>query len=140
VGSGCGDATSEALIAELRSNANDKAGVSESKAWAAVVLANTAKRFMPDDMRLWGVLDLCSGVLKAHAIATSNWYFAHRHLELDQERRTRLGFLRFSTHALGPQEARLVAGVLGHVTSSRVRADEFLELYATRARKSLEQA
>jgi tetratricopeptide (TPR) repeat protein len=138
VGSGIADPTIEALIAQLRSCANDKVGVSEQKAWSAVVLANTAKRFMPDDMRLWGVLDLCSGVLKAHAIATSNWFFAHRHLELDQERRSRLGFLRFSTHALGPQEARLVAGVLGHVTSSRLRADEFLELYATRPRRCLE--
>jgi tetratricopeptide (TPR) repeat protein len=139
VTSGSGDAAFESLIPELRNSASGNVGCSEQKAWSAVVLANTAKRFMPDDMRLWGVVDLCSGVLKAHAVATSNWYFAHRHLELDQERRSRLGFLRFSTHALGPQEARLVAGVLGHVTSSRLRADEFLELYATPNRRSLDK-
>lgn len=140
VTSGSGDAAIDYLIPELRRAATEKSGISEQSAWSAVVLANTAKRFMPDDMRLWGVLDLCSGALKAHAITTSNWYFAHRHLELDQERRSRLGFLRFSAHALGPQDARLVAGVLGHVTSSRLRADEFLELYATPSRRSLDKA
>jgi len=132
---GNGDPVIEALIPFLRATTRDSLHGSEQKAWSAVALAKTAKRFMPDDMRLWGVLDLCSGVLRAHAVATSNWYFAHRHLELDQERRQRMGSLRFSAHALGPQEARLIAGVLGHVTSSRLRADEFLELYATPMRR-----
>lgn len=133
------DTLLDRLIKIVRFEATSEKRVSEQHAWAALALANTAKRFMPDDLRLWGVLDMCSGALRAHAVTTSNWFFAHRHLELDWERRKRLGSLRYSERALGAHEARLVAGVLGHIPSSRVRADEFLELYAP-LRKSADSA
>ena len=120
------------LVSVVREGGTSTLGVSERKAWASLALANTAKRYLADEMQLWGILELCSAALKAHAMATSNWYFGHRHLELDGERRRRLGFIGLGAKALGPADARLIAGVLGHVPSSRIRADEFLELYGNR--------
>lgn len=120
------------LIGVVREGGASATGVSERKAWASLALANTAKRYLADEMQLWGILELCSAALKAHAMATSNWYFGHRHLQIDGERRRRLGFIGLGAKALGPADARLIAGVLGHVPSSRVSADEFLELYGNR--------
>jgi tetratricopeptide (TPR) repeat protein len=120
------------LVGVVREGGSSATGMSERKAWASLALANTAKRYLGDEMQLWGILELCSAALKAHAMATSNWYFGHRHLELDGERRRRLGFIGLGAKALGPADARLIAGVLGHVPSSRVSADEFLELYGNR--------
>lgn len=132
---GCADFAASSvdyLVSVVREGGASAIGMSERKAWASLALANTAKRYLGEEMQLWGILELCSAALKAHAMATSNWYFGHRHLELDGERRRRLGFIGLGSKALGPADARLVAGVLGHVPSSRVRADEFLELYGTR--------
>jgi len=78
------------------------------------------------------VLELASAALRAHAAATSNWFFAHQHLEIDSERRRRLGSLAHGSRVLDATEAKLVAGVLGHVPAARTRADEYLALYATR--------
>lgn len=129
-------AAHQEIIAQLldivRAGGDVSPGVSERKAWAAIALANTAKRLVADDMQLWGMLELASAALRAHAAATSNWYFAHQHLELDSERRRRLGSLAHGARALDPLEAKLVAGVLGHVPSARSRADEYFALYASR--------
>ena len=120
------------LLEVVREGGDVSAGVSERKAWAAIALVNTAKRFVSDDMQLWGMLELASAALRAHAAATSNWYFAHQHLELDSERRRRLGTLAHGSRTLDATEAKLVAGVLGHVPASRARADDYFTLYATR--------
>ncbi|MFN9077244.1 MAG: hypothetical protein ACK5WD_03890 [bacterium] len=120
------------LLEVVREGGAVSPGVSERKAWAAIALANTAKRFVSDDMQLWGMLELASAALRAHAAATSNWYFAHQHLELDSERRRRLGTLAHGSRTLDATEAKLVAGVLGHVPASRARADDYFTLYATR--------
>lgn len=120
------------LLEIVREGGDVAPGVSERKAWAAIALANTAKRTVSDDMQLWGMLELASAALRAHAAATSNWYFAHQHLEIDSERRRRLGSLAHGSRVLDATEAKLVAGVLGHVPAARARADEYLALYATR--------
>ncbi|MEY3142032.1 MAG: hypothetical protein RLY21_525 [Planctomycetota bacterium] len=120
------------LLEVVREGGDVSPGVSERKAWAAIALANTAKRSVTDDMQLWGMLELSSAALRAHASATSNWYFAHQHLELDSERRRRLGSLAHGSRLLDATEAKLVAGVLGHVPAARSRADDYFALYATR--------
>ena len=120
------------LLEVVREGGDLLPGVSERKAWAAIALANTAKRVVTDDMQLWGMLELASAALRAHAAATSNWYFAHQHLELDSERRRRLGSLAHGSRLLDATEAKLVAGVLGHVPAARARADDYFALYATR--------
>ena len=120
------------LLEVVREGGDVAPGISERKAWAAIALANTAKRVVSDDMQLWGMLELASAALRAHASATSNWYFAHQHLELDSERRRRLGTLAHGARSLDATEAKLVAGVLGHVPSARARADDYFALYATR--------
>lgn len=120
------------LLEIVREGGDVSPGVSERKAWAAIALANTAKRTSADDMQLWGMLELASAALRAHAAATSNWFFAHQHLEIDSERRRRLGSLAHGSRVLDATEAKLVAGVLGHVPAARARADEYLALYATR--------
>jgi hypothetical protein len=120
------------LLEIVREGGDVSPGVSERKAWAAIALANTAKRTVADDMQLWGMLELASAALRAHAAATSNWFFAHQHLEIDSERRRRLGSLAHGSRVLDATEAKLVAGVLGHVPAARTRADEYLALYATR--------
>ena len=104
----------------------------ERKAWAAVSLANTAKRFVSDEMQCRGMLEVASAALRAHALATSNWYFGHRHLEIDNERRRTLQGHGSARRALDATEARLVAGVLGQIPGARGSADEFFELYACR--------
>lgn len=130
--SNAGDIILPRLLEVVREGGDISPGISERKAWAAIALANTAKRFVSDDMQLWGMLELASAALRAHAAATSNWYFAHQHLELDSERRRRLGTLAHGSRALDATEAKLVAGVLGHVPASRVRADDYFSLYAAR--------
>lgn len=120
------------LLEVVREGGDVSPGISERKAWAAIALANTAKRTVADDMQLWGMLELASAALRAHAAATSNWYFAHQHLELDSERRRRLGSLAHGSRLLDATEAKLVAGVLGHVPAARARADDYFALYATR--------
>ena len=120
------------LLEIVREGGDVSPGVGERKAWAAIALANTAKRTVADDMQLWGMLELSSAALRAHAAATSNWYFAHQHLELDSERRRRLGSLAHGARTLDATEAKLVAGVLGHVPAARAHAEDYFALYATR--------
>ena len=120
------------LLEILREGGDVQPAIGERKAWAAIALANTAKRMVSDDMQLWGILELASAALRAHAAATSNWYFAHQHLELDSERRRRLGSLAHGARNLDATEAKLVAGVLGHVPAARAHADDYFALYATR--------
>ena len=104
----------------------------ERRAWAAVALVNTAKRFVTDEMQCRGILEVASAALRAHAMSTSNWYFGHRHLELDNDRRRALQGQGSARRALDATEARLVAGVLGQIPGARGSADEFFELYAGR--------
>ena len=106
--------------------------IGERKAWAAVGLANSAKRFVSDEMQRRGILEIASATLRAHAVATSNWYFAHQHLELDAERRRQLAGNGVASRALDAVEAKLVAGVLGQIPAARQDAGEFLALYGAR--------
>jgi len=118
------------LVEVIREGGTSQPGVSERKAWASVALANTAKRFLTDPMQLRGVLELASSALRAHAVATNNWYFAHRHLQLDAERRRALVDNGCASRALDATEARLVAGVLGQIPAARSDSVSYFELYA----------
>ncbi len=121
-----------ALIHAVNGDGNVNPTIGERKAWAAVALANTTKRFVTDELQRRGALELASAALRAHAVATSNWYFAHRHLEIDSERRRSLVGNGTASRALGAVEAKLVAGVLGHVPASRGHAEEYFALYGSR--------
>ena len=121
-----------ALLAIVRENGSVEPTLGERKAGAAVALANTVKRFVVDEMQRRGMLEVASATLRAHAVATSNWYFAHKHLELDAERRRFLSGNGTASRALDAMEAKLVAGVLGQVHSSRGNAAEFLALYGSK--------
>ena len=123
------DSTLRELLAIIREQGSLEPSLGERKAWAAVGLANTAKRFLSDEMQRRGTLEIASATLRAHAIATSNWYFAHQHLELDAERRRKLTGNAIAPRALDAIEAKLVAGVLGQVPASRQHAGELLALY-----------
>lgn len=129
----CDDSASQAVIERLvtivREGAADSAGVDERKAWGAIALANSAKRFVTDEAKLHGLLEFASAALRAHAVATSNWYFAHRHLQLDAERRRSLVDRGCASRALDATEARLVAGVLGQIPSARSEAGAYFALY-----------
>lgn len=118
------------LVDIVREGGSVEPGVSERKAWASIALANTAKRFVTDAMQLRGILELASAALRAHAVATNNWYFAHRHLQLDSERRRSLVDHGVASRALDATEARLVAGVLGQIPVARSEAASYFELYA----------
>lgn len=120
------------LLEIVREGASTAPSIGERKAWAAVALTNTAKRFVADDMQRRGLLEVASATLRAHAVATSNWYFAHQHLELDAERRRLLAGNGVASRALDAVEAKLIAGVLGHVPIARRDAQEFLALYGAR--------
>lgn len=121
-----------ALLDIVREGATTEPSVGERKAWAAVALTNTAKRFVSDEMQRRGLLEVASATLRAHAVATSNWYFAHQHLELDAERRRQLTGNGVASRALDAVEAKLIAGVLGNVPASRRDAQEFLSLYGAK--------
>ena len=123
------ESTLRELLAITREQGSLEPSLGERKAWAAVGLANTAKRFLSDEMQRRGTLEIASATLRAHAIATSNWYFAHQHLELDAERRRKLTGNAIAPRALDAIEAKLVAGVLGQVPASRQHAGELLALY-----------
>ncbi|MDI9403393.1 MAG: hypothetical protein QM516_05925 [Limnohabitans sp.] len=118
-----------ALVAIVREEGTLEPTLGERKAWAAIALANTAKRFLEDEMQRRGILEIASATLRAHAIATSNWYFAHQHLELDAERRRKLAGNAVAPRALDAIEAKLVAGVLGQVPAARLHASAFMALY-----------
>lgn len=122
----------ERMLAIVREHGDLRPSIGERKAWAAVSLANATKRFVADDIRRRGLLEVASGALRAHAVATSNWYFAHRHLELDAERRRSLCGNGSASRALDATEARLVAGILGQIPCARGSAEEFFTLYAGR--------
>ena len=130
----CAPDASESVLRELlaivREAGSLEPTLGERKAWAAVALANTAKRFLDDDMQRRGMLEIASATLRAHAIATSNWYFAHQHLELDAERRRKLAGNAVAPRALDAMEAKLVAGVLGQVPAARQHAGELMALYS----------
>lgn len=117
------------LLGLVRDTAHGQLGHGERKAWSAVSLAATVKRFTTDEMQCRGLLDIASAALRAHAVATSNWYFAHKHLELDAERRRTLAGNGVASRALDAVEAKLVAGVLGQIPSARDHASEFMALY-----------
>lgn len=121
----------QALLAILREGGSADSGIGERKAWAAVAVANTVRRVVPDEMQRRGILDVASAALRAHAVATSNWYFAHKHLELDAERRRNLVGHGTASRALDALEAKLVAGVLGQVPAAREHAAEFFALYGS---------
>ena len=120
------------LLAIVRDGGSVEPGVGERKAWAAVALAATARRFVNDEMQRRGILEIASAALRAHAVANSNWYFAHRHLDLDAERRRQIETNGVASRALDAVEAKLVAGVLGQIPSARRDASDFLALYGTR--------
>ncbi|MFZ4749125.1 MAG: hypothetical protein ACOYMM_01320 [Phycisphaerales bacterium] len=126
------DESIRTLLAMVRDDTNGHLGQGERKAWAAVALATTVKRFTTDEMQQRGLLEIASAALRAHAVATSNWYFAHRHLELDAERRRTLTGNGVACRALDAVEAKLVAGVLGQIPASRDSAAEFMALYGAR--------
>ncbi|MGA1224743.1 MAG: hypothetical protein ACO31E_09275 [Phycisphaerales bacterium] len=120
------------LIEMVRSTSDGELGHGQRKAWAAVAIASIARRFVSDEMQRRGLLELASAALRSHAVATSNWYFAHRHLEIDAERRRSLSGNGVAPRALDAVEAKLVAGVLGQVPGSRGDAAEYMALYAGR--------
>ncbi len=122
----------DALLAIVRDASQGDLGAGERKAWAATALAATAKRFAVEEMQERGLLELASAALRAHAVATSNWFFAHRHLEIDAERRRALTGNAMAPRALDAVEAKLVAGVLGQIPTAREDAAEFMALYAGR--------
>ena len=126
------DASIRALAQIVSEGGAPALGAGERKAWAAVALANCAKRFGRDALSQRGMLEIASAALRAHAVATSNWYFAHRHLQLDAERRRSLVDNGTASRALDATEARLVAGVLGQIPAARAEAGNYFELYASR--------
>jgi tetratricopeptide (TPR) repeat protein len=128
----CAESAVRRILAIMRDGEPGSLGNGERKAWAATALAATVKRFTSDEMQRRGLLDMASAVLRAHAVATSNWYFAHRHLDLDAERRRTLAGNGVASRALDAVEAKLVAGVLGQIPSARESASEFLSLYGAR--------
>jgi tetratricopeptide (TPR) repeat protein len=128
----CVDASIRALAAVVGEGGVPSLGSGERKAWAAVALANCAKRFERDALAQRGMLEISSAALRAHAVATSNWYFAHRHLQLDAERRRSLVDNGTASRALDATEAKLVAGVLGQIPAARADAGTYFELYAGR--------
>ncbi|MFM7134044.1 MAG: hypothetical protein ACKO0W_06990 [Planctomycetota bacterium] len=130
IGTLSADAAIDRLAAIVREHGDLRPSVGERKAWAAVALAATTKRFVGDDIRRRGLLEIASGALRAHAVATSNWYFAHRHLELDAERRRTLGGTGVPSRALDATEAKLVAGILGQIPAARPAAEQYFTLYA----------
>lgn len=117
------------LLATIAEGASGPDGPGERKAWAAIALASTVKRFVDDELQRRGALEIASATLRAHAVATSSWYFAHRHLEIDSERRRALHAQGSASRSLDGVEARLVAGVLGHVPAARAHAEEYFALY-----------
>ena len=120
------------LIEAVRAGGGVEPSVGERKAWAAVALSCVARRHCEDEAQRRGMLEIASAALRAHAVATSNWYFAHMHLELDSERRKGLAGNGFAMRALDAVEAKMVAGVIGQLPSARARADEYLALYAAK--------
>jgi len=120
----------EQLVAVVREGAGGGPTAGEGKAWAAIALANTTKRFVRDEIKQRGLLEFASATLRAHAVATNNWYFAHRHLQLDAERRRSLVDRGCASRALDATEARLVAGVLGQIPAARGEASMYFDLYA----------
>ncbi|MCE2885597.1 MAG: hypothetical protein LW806_11960 [Planctomycetaceae bacterium] len=120
------------LVSMVRENGTLEPGPGERKAWAAIALANTVKRFLDDELQRRGILEIASSTLRAHAVATSNWYFAHQHLEIEAERRRMFSGHGVAARALDALEAKLVAGVLGHIPAARRNADEFMAMYANR--------
>lgn len=118
--------------AAIAGSAGDGEGVSEARAWAAVGLAATARRFITDEVLLLGLLELASATLRVHAIRSNSWFFAHRHFELELERRRMLPEMGVSQRALDATEARLLTGVLGQITVAREQAGDFLSLYGQR--------
>ena len=128
----CADGVVRDLLAIIRGGERGDLGLGERKAWSAVALAATVKRFTVDEMQRRGLLEMASATLRAHAVATSNWYFAHKHLELDAERRRALAGNGVASRALDAVEAKLVAGVLGQIPAARDSAAEFMALYGAR--------
>lgn len=122
----------ERLLAVVRDPSGESSRFGERRAWAAIALANTAKRFIGDETQLRGLLDFASAALRSHAVATNNWYFAHRHLQLDAERRRTLLDHGCASRALDATEAKLVAGVLGQIPVARESTTNYFELYAAR--------
>jgi len=120
------------LVAIVRENGTIEPGIGDRKAWAAIALANSVKRFLTDELQRRGILEIASGTLRAHAIVTSNWFFAHQHLEIEAERRRMFSTNGVAARALDAMEAKLVAGVLGQVPAARHHADEFMAMYANR--------
>ncbi|MFM7050532.1 MAG: hypothetical protein ACKOYN_00155 [Planctomycetota bacterium] len=128
----CAPDAANRLIEAVRAGGDHAPSVGERKAWAAVALSCVARRHCEDEAQRRGMLEIASSALRAHAVATSNWYFAHLHLELDAERRKGLAANGYAVRALDAAEARLVAGVIGQVPIARARADEYLALYAAK--------
>ena len=128
----CSEDSVRRLLGMVRDDEHGQLGHGERKAWSAVSLSCTVKRFTTDEMQRRGLLEIASAALRAHAVATSNWYFAHKHLELDAERRRTLAGNGVASRALDAVEAKLVAGVLGQIPSSRDSAAEFMALYGAR--------
>lgn len=130
-----GNLTAESAIDRMLSIARGasagEGGLSESKAWAALAIANTARRFVRDEYQRRGLLEVASLTLRAHAIETNNWFFAHCHLEIEAERRRTLANIGGALRSLDPVEARLVTGVLGQIDAARERAGDFLGLYGS---------
>jgi tetratricopeptide (TPR) repeat protein len=120
------------LLATIAAPDDPSGGPGERKAWAAIALASTAKRFVEDELQRRGALEIASATLRAHAVATSSWYFAHRHLEIESERRRALHARGSASRSLDSVEARLVAGVLGQVPAARASAEEYFALYGGR--------
>lgn len=120
------------LVAIVREHGTVDPGIGERKAWAAIALANTVKRFLDDELQRRGILEIASSTLRAHSVATSNWFFAHQHLEIEAERRRMIAGNGVAARALDAVEAKLIAGVLGHIPAARRNADEFMAMYANR--------
>lgn len=132
----CGSISADEAIRRQRAviagGVADGERTSESKAWAAVGLAATARRFITDDVILLGLLEIASATLRAHAVRSNSWFFAHHHFELELERRRMLPEMGVSQRALDATEARLLTGVLGQITVAREQAGDFLSLYGQR--------
>jgi len=101
----------------------------EREAWAAIALARTARRFLPEGPELRGALEMASSTLRACAVGRSHWHFAYHHLEIDRGRRKLLPRHLAPARALDEVEAKLLAGVLGQIPSARSHAAAYFEMY-----------
>lgn len=123
------EAAMAALVAIVVGKRSREVPPGDREAWAAIALARTAERFLPEGTELRGALEIASSTLRACAVGRSHWHFAYHHFEIDRGRRRMLPGHLAPNRALDAVEAKLLAGVLGQIPTARSNAREYFELY-----------